>query len=88
MISHRQTKHEFAGWVSRRPDGFARFAWSAALRVAGERLWDRNWSKIASLVGPLGEAGLLPPRRRSPSEGGSHSASLQRSPAKRQSIAW
>jgi hypothetical protein len=60
VISHRQTKHEFAAWVSRRPDGFARFAWSAALRAAGERLWDRNWSKIASLIGPQGEPGIRP----------------------------
>lgn len=70
VISRRQTRHEFATWVARKPDAFARYAWSAALRTAGERLWDRNWEKVASLNSPApGYGGFPPPPTASPKRG-------------------
>ena len=54
-LAKRQTNHDFALWTSEDPDGFAAHAWSAALRVVCERLWNRNWSKVSRL-------GALPPR--------------------------
>ena len=63
-LSKRQTNHDFASWTSRDPEGFATHAWSAALRVVCERLWDRNWAKVSRLgaLPPRLDAGVVNPR--------------------------
>lgn len=49
VLSQRQTNPDFAKWIADAPDGIAGYAWTVALRVAGEWLWDRNLAKIHAL---------------------------------------
>lgn len=48
-LGRRHTEPGYTSWLTTDPDGLAKYAWQASLRVAGERLWDRNWAKIAGL---------------------------------------
>lgn len=54
-LALRQSDPKFASWIASDPDGLAGHAWTIALRVASERLWNRNWAKVAEL-------GTLPSR--------------------------
>lgn len=49
VMSQRQTSPDFAKWIADGPDGIGGYAWTVALRVAGEWLWDRSLAKIQAL---------------------------------------
>lgn len=48
-INRRSSHANYTSWLINDPNGLQQFAWQAALTVAGERLWDRNWAKITEL---------------------------------------
>ncbi|HET8930194.1 MAG TPA: hypothetical protein VFN21_06005 [Acidimicrobiales bacterium] len=48
IVGARHSERSFVYWVTNDPDGFSRFAWSAALHAAGARVWDRNWSRLVA----------------------------------------
>lgn len=47
-VGRRHSERNFVYWATNDPDGFSRFAWSAALHTAGARIWDRNWSRLVA----------------------------------------
>lgn len=47
-VGRRHSERNFVYWVTNDPDGFSRFAWSAALHAAGARVWDRNWARLTA----------------------------------------
>ncbi len=51
-IRERHGNRHFVEWVAGDPDGFARFAWSSALRAAAMRIWDRHWARVVDQLEP------------------------------------